>query len=152
MDANSRALLSTVVPELQRRVLATEQACNAQGVSIVMHSGRRTYAQQLALWNARASNPNPAARPGTSRHETGLAVDMTPSPRTTAAWNVLWNAASNAGLALGKNFSRSDPPHFELPSGATDEATAGAIGFDVSSIPPEGIALAAVALIIILIL
>lgn len=43
----------------------------------------RSYAQQLALWLAwKAGKGNLAARPGTSRHETGRALDIT---RGTAA-------------------------------------------------------------------
>jgi hypothetical protein len=41
-------------------------------------SAGRTYAEQLALWEAyRAGAGNLAARPGTSRHETGRALDLT---------------------------------------------------------------------------
>lgn len=36
----------------------------------------RTYAEQYDLWIHRASNPNPVAQPGTSRHEAGFAVDL----------------------------------------------------------------------------
>jgi hypothetical protein len=115
MDANSERLLSTVRPELQQRWRMVEQGARARGVGITIHSGLRNTAQQQALWNNRASNPNPVARPGTSPHEFGVAIDATPIPRTSAAWNVLWDEARRAGLVLGKNFSRSDPPHFELP-------------------------------------
>ena len=40
---------------------------------IHVNYGKRTYAEQLYLWNKYGS-PR-AARPGTSRHETGLAAD-----------------------------------------------------------------------------
>lgn len=40
-------------------------------------SGRRSYAEQAALYARRASNPYPVAAPGTSMHETGQAIDVT---------------------------------------------------------------------------
>lgn len=40
---------------------------------IHVNYGKRTYAEQLYLWNK--YGPPRAARPGTSRHETGLAAD-----------------------------------------------------------------------------
>lgn len=40
---------------------------------IQVNYGKRTYAEQLYLWNK--YGPPRAARPGTSRHETGLAAD-----------------------------------------------------------------------------
>lgn len=41
---------------------------------LYVNYGRRSYAEQLALWNK--YGPPRAARPGTSRHETGLAADV----------------------------------------------------------------------------
>ena len=40
-------------------------------------SGLRTTAEQQALWDRRASNPFPVARPGTTLHEHGNAADVT---------------------------------------------------------------------------
>lgn len=41
---------------------------------LYVNYGKRTYEEQLALWNK--YGPPRAARPGTSRHETGLAADV----------------------------------------------------------------------------
>ena len=46
------------------------------GRTFYVTSGRRTHAEQLRLWNNRANNPFPVARPGTSRHELGRALDL----------------------------------------------------------------------------
>jgi hypothetical protein len=43
------------------------------GTKIHVNYGKRTYAEQLYLWNK--YGPPRAAKPGTSRHETGLAAD-----------------------------------------------------------------------------
>lgn len=45
------------------------------GQNIYVTSGLRSFAEQQALWDRRFSNPFPVARPGTSRHESGRALD-----------------------------------------------------------------------------
>src|SRR5690606_3681515 len=46
------------------------------GTPVPITSGYRSPAQQQALWDRRAANPYPVARPGTSPHERGVAVDV----------------------------------------------------------------------------
>lgn len=46
------------------------------GKELPITSGFRSMAEQQRLFNARKSNPNPVAAPGTSLHETGDAVDI----------------------------------------------------------------------------
>jgi hypothetical protein len=75
------------------------------GHAVPIASGLRTRAQQQALWDRRATNPYPVARPGTSDHETGLAVDV---PRR-AVPEVLGVAAA-AGLC--RPLPDTDPVHF----------------------------------------
>ena len=58
-------------PELLARLAA------ARGETFEITSGLRTTAEQQALWDRRATNPYPVARPGTSRHEHGNAADVT---------------------------------------------------------------------------
>jgi hypothetical protein len=51
------------------------------GVEVRIISGLRTYAEQVALWNAyQAGRGNLAARPGTSNHERGHAPMLTRFP------------------------------------------------------------------------
>jgi hypothetical protein len=56
---------------------AMVNAAKRDGVNITITSGFRSHAQQQALWN---KNPNPkmVARPGTSQHEKGNALDLGP--------------------------------------------------------------------------
>lgn len=64
-------------PETKKAVLnAAVEYKQQTGQKLKLNSGRRTYGEQQALWNSRASNPNPVARPGTSKHESGYAVDI----------------------------------------------------------------------------
>lgn len=46
------------------------------GKTFTVTSGKRTFAEQQALYNNRANNPYPVAKPGTSKHETGNAADV----------------------------------------------------------------------------
>ena len=48
-----------------------------RGEKFVVTSGLRTYEDQLRLWNNRANNPYPVARPGQSNHHGGTAADVT---------------------------------------------------------------------------
>jgi hypothetical protein len=61
-------------PELLARL---ERLAAARGETFEITSGLRTTAEQQALWDRRATNPYPVARPGTSRHEHGNAADVT---------------------------------------------------------------------------
>jgi len=61
-------------PELLARL---ERLAAARGERWTVTSGLRTTAEQQRLWDNRATNPFPVARPGTSRHEHGNAADVT---------------------------------------------------------------------------
>lgn len=73
-------------------------------------SGRRSSADQLRLWRNRRNNRYPVARPGTSKHERGLAFDLPRGPHLEAFGH--W--APLVGLRWGGLFSRPDPIHFEV--------------------------------------
>jgi hypothetical protein len=47
-----------------------------RGEHWVISSGKRSFAEQSALYARRAGNPFPVAQPGHSRHETGNAIDV----------------------------------------------------------------------------
>jgi hypothetical protein len=88
-------------------VAALAKAEALLGTAVPVTSGWRSRAQQHALWARRTTNPYPVARPGTSAHEAGRAVDVARSfvPR-------LAEVAAAAGLC--RPLPRSDPVHFEL--------------------------------------
>lgn len=63
---------------------ALELVAKDIGVDLHVNYGKRTYAEQKALYDR--LGPGVAARPGTSRHETGLAADVV---RASARWQNL---------------------------------------------------------------
>lgn len=93
-----------LTPGMQAAI-ARAEALLGEPIPIV--SGWRSRADQQRLWDNRASNPYPVARPGTSNHERGIAIDV---PR----WFVprLRGVATAAGLCFP--LPVSDPIHFEL--------------------------------------
>ncbi len=93
-----------LVPEL---VAALARAEVLLGGPVPVTSGYRSPAAQRALWAARAGNPYPVARPGTSAHEQGRAVDV---PRSVADRL----AAVGGAAGLCRPLPRTDPVHFEL--------------------------------------
>ena len=61
----------------QHTLWAAAKAARECGEVWTVTSSYRSYAEQLALWNAyRNGTGNLAARPGTSKHELGLAIDI----------------------------------------------------------------------------
>lgn len=84
---------------------ALARADRLLGHPVPVASGLRSRAQQQALYDRRHTNPYPVARPGTSDHETGMAIDV---PRT--AVGELVAVASQAGLC--RPLPEADPVHF----------------------------------------
>ena len=87
--------------------LALARADRLLGQPVPLSSGLRTRAQQEWLWRNRHHNPYPVARPGTSRHESGRAVDV-----PSAFVPTLLRVAAHVGLC--RPIPVSDPIHFEL--------------------------------------
>lgn len=85
---------------------ALARADGLLGAPVPVVSGRRSAAEQQALWDARHSNPYPVAAPGTSLHERGLAVDV---PLDVAS--ALVALAGATGLC--QPLPQTDPVHFE---------------------------------------
>jgi len=92
-----------LAPEL---VTALRRAEALLGQPVPVTSGYRSAAAQQGLWAARAANPYPVARPGTSAHERGRAVDV---PRSFAERL----AAVGPAAGLCRPLPRTDPVHFE---------------------------------------
>jgi len=92
------------------RVLrALETLAARRGETFNVTSGLRTHAEQTRLWNNRHSNPYPVARPGHSRHESGLAADVTIGGRA------IQTVVSKAELrSVGLRPLRGDAVHVEL--------------------------------------
>jgi len=78
------------------------------GVRITVTSGTRSSEKQVELYQGRATNPYPVARPGRSQHEFGVAVDMVASPREAQSLlGEVWGE-------LGLYWSASDQVHFQV--------------------------------------
>ncbi|MFT5531022.1 MAG: D-alanyl-D-alanine dipeptidase [Candidatus Poriferisodalaceae bacterium] len=88
-------------------VAALSRAEQLLGVELVIVSGYRSSADQQRLWDARETNPYPVARPGTSVHERGLAVDVAIGQVAS-----LVSVATDAGLC--HPLPQIDPVHFEV--------------------------------------
>ena len=102
--AGAGAARAGLLPEL---LAALTRAGEILGTPVPVSSGWRSSAQQQALWAARGTNPFPVARPGTSAHERGGAVDV---PRVFAERL----ARIGPGVGLCRPLPRTDPVHFEL--------------------------------------
>ena len=89
---------------------ALARADQLLGREVPITSGYRSFEHQRRLWENRHSNPYPVARPGRSRHETGLAVDVPSSFVPT-----LLTVARDAGLC--RPLPERDPIHFEVCGG-----------------------------------
>jgi hypothetical protein len=123
MNASSEAKLSQVNPALANIVRQLAAAVSSKyGGTIQVVSGYRSYASQAALYANRASNPNPVAVPGTSKHGKGLAVDLRFNGVSANTVGVL---GESMGLRWGGRFSKRDPAHFELQGAAYIPASNG---------------------------
>jgi hypothetical protein len=89
---------------------ALARADGLLGRPVRVVSGLRSRAEQEVLWERRHTNPYPVARPGTSDHERGLAVDIALSEVP----GVL-TVAAQAGLC--RPLPDRDPVHFVVCAG-----------------------------------
>jgi hypothetical protein len=88
-----------------------EALATQRGEHFHITSGLRTLAEQQGLWNSRGSNPFPVARPGTSRHESGNAADVTIGGRP------IQDVISAGDLrSAGLSPLAGDAVHVELPA------------------------------------
>jgi zinc D-Ala-D-Ala carboxypeptidase len=106
------AATAGLVPAMRE---ALAEAGRLLGQPVPVTSGWRSPARQQALWDARHTNPYPVARPGTSAHERGMAVDVPAAfvPRFAAV-------APRVGLC--QPLPASDPVHFELCPSSRDRS------------------------------
>jgi LAS superfamily LD-carboxypeptidase LdcB len=93
-----------LAPAMAAAIATTEDRL---GHNLAVSSGFRSFAEQTWRWEHRASNPHPVAHPGTSRHETGLAIDISSSQAEQIA-------ALNGITGLCRPMPVLDPVHFEL--------------------------------------
>lgn len=87
------------------------------GRPLYLTSGKRSSQKQAQLYQAyRAGRSTiPAAPPGRSAHELGLALDFSPGrpyPADKALWQRYWQIAQAFGFRV---LGESDPVHIEVP-------------------------------------
>jgi LAS superfamily LD-carboxypeptidase LdcB len=97
--------------ELRALAIALTQALRRAGVGVTITSVLRDRRQQARLYDAyiHGRRALPAAAPGTSKHERGLAFDMVVSPRRLQT--VVGRIWERLGRRWGGRFR--DPVHFE---------------------------------------
>ncbi len=115
--------LDGLQPAFRARVEKMIAHVQSLGDTVTIVWGYRSTAEQTILWNNRASNPNPVARPGFSPHEAGLAVDL--HFDGSVSRSAVGHAAIDFGLRWGGGFQHPDPPHFEWPGFIHGQPAAG---------------------------
>lgn len=104
--------MNSLHPELQRGLDYLKAVARYNGHGLVVTSMRRSRAQQRRLYEDYKAGRSkyPAAPPGTSAHEVGLAFDaVIHPPEFQAAYGQLWEAI---GGTWGARYN--DPIHFQL--------------------------------------
>lgn len=94
---------------------AIKRAIAARGIAMVINSSYRTIAQQMLLYNW-YKDKSPVALPGSSNHQSGLALDIE-DPRGWEPYLMAQNWYPLAG----------DPPHFDYVGGGTKDIRSVAI-------------------------
>jgi peptidoglycan L-alanyl-D-glutamate endopeptidase CwlK len=130
VDGVSAARLATVVPALRARVMRILEQLAAEGTPARVTSGRRTQAEQDALYARGRTAPGPVVTwTRRSRHVEGRAVDIVWRTPEGVTWDGPWERwgvlAEAAGLVWGGRWRRPDRPHVELPEEMGDEDTGG---------------------------
>lgn len=107
-------------PEMQHAVVKLTDYAKSEGIKITYKSKRsifRTRAEQEAIY--RTARSGYAAKPGSSRHETGEAVDITipganSSNKNDPQYKKLAAFWQNMGYTWGGNWKHCEPWHFDL--------------------------------------
>lgn len=126
MNKSSENRLAKVHPKLAEAIRRAAARLVAEGITIEVVQGLRTYAEQNALYAQGRTKPGKRvtnARGGQSNHNFGLAVDVCPFAGGKPLWDApqsTWRAIGAAGKAEGLEWggdwkSFVDLPHLQLP-------------------------------------
>jgi D-alanyl-D-alanine carboxypeptidase len=96
-----QSLAAVAAPHLEQMILDAEK----DGMCLIVKSGYRTKERQQKLWNE-AIDKSLVALPGTSEHETGLAVDLDGCPMIDGVRN-------DAGVRLELRGEFEDLPEYD---------------------------------------
>jgi len=129
-------------PELQKRLMAAAQV---YGKPLTITSGYRSYAKQKELWDQSERLGTPGrgpggmlvAKPGQSKHESRMAVDIQEAKNDPNAVKAL------TSQGLTQPYGRDDPVHFEIAGLKTESArgSSSASGPSVQSSAPTSTAM-----------
>jgi peptidoglycan L-alanyl-D-glutamate endopeptidase CwlK len=123
-DPRSEKNLATVQPQLQKLGRELLRRLAAEGLTFKVIQGRRTPAEQAALYAKGRTAPGPKVTwTLKSRHLTGRAIDLA----LFSGKNVVWESkhytrageiGEQLGLVWGGRWKggKTDKPHFELPA------------------------------------
>jgi peptidoglycan LD-endopeptidase CwlK len=125
MNNASQNRLNKVHPELAKRVTQIIVTLAAQGLTIEVVQGLRTFAEQDGLFEQGRSKPGQIvtkSKGGQSNHNYGLAVDLCPFVDGKPQWNDnpgfvrIGAEAVKLGLEWGGDWKKFiDKPHVQLP-------------------------------------
>jgi LAS superfamily LD-carboxypeptidase LdcB len=119
---SNQVYLDKVNPTLVTRLgQAADEYNKITGKKVGISSGWRSAEHQARLYASRGSNQYPVARPGTSNHEKGLAIDIEPA---TADYLDRTGILAKYGLGRpvmkSKGASRDDSVHIEMAGGTLE--------------------------------
>lgn len=119
--AGGEKLLQGLTPDTIAFVLEVARRARLEGITIRLVSGKRSCAQQNALYAQGRTAPGPivtGARGCRSWHVQGRAVDFEPQPRTQASYARVGAIAVELGGVWGGQFSNlNDIGHVEFHPG-----------------------------------
>lgn len=138
--------------QVEKFLIAAQPICEHHGISIEVISGLRSWAQQAALYAQGRTKPGPIvtkARPGSSWHNYGLAIDLglfaggkyldaADQKRADRIYRELGALAATRGIEWAGNWkSFPEGPHFQNRFGMTLaelRAKMESVGYDVQKI------------------
>lgn len=125
-DEISISRLKLLHPKIQSDVRSfIDEAENKLNITLRIVQGLRTFEEQQAIYDQGRTKPGKIvsnAKPGSSYHNYGLAIDVAPLENGKVNWNFdypkLYPIAENYGFTCGGKFKTIvDKPHFEKSYG-----------------------------------
>ena len=123
VDARSESVIATLHPQVRLYARALVLKAKAEGITIKVISGLRTYAEQDALYAKGRTRPGSKvtnARGGYSNHNFGIAFDVGVFDGTryipeSSRYKAVGALGRELGLEWGGNWkTMQDEPHFQL--------------------------------------
>lgn len=117
----------TLHPLIREKVRQFLSLAKENGIDLLITSAFRSFQEQEKIYQQGRTLPGPIvswAKPGTSYHNYGLAIDVVPIVNNQAIWgsNEIWNSIGRLGKSLGFTWGgdwtkKPDRPHFQMELG-----------------------------------